>query len=153
MLVPSTGMPACAHNSLAGISEKSLLPVRVHCRALDLLNSFIILTSILNRMRSLSSAKNISVYVCWACKPDIILHLCYIINVTEKLAMEGVLGKCYSLAEAINQRRVPVNNNACMHGGVSIFFQQALVWMILWVKCPYRSTCIHTQEPVNTKSR
>lgn len=53
MPMPTTGMPACAHNSLAGISEKSLLSVRICRQVLDLLNSFKILTGILNRMRTL----------------------------------------------------------------------------------------------------
>lgn len=52
MPMPTTGMPACTHSSLAGASEKSLLPVKVHCWALGLLNSFKILTGVLNRMQS-----------------------------------------------------------------------------------------------------
>lgn len=60
MPMPTTGMPACVHSSLAGTSEKSLLPVKVHCWALGLLNSLKIFTDVFNRMQSLVEWKK-----CW----------------------------------------------------------------------------------------
>lgn len=60
MPMPTTGMPACVHSSLAGTSEKSLLPVKVDCWAFGLLNSLKIFTGVFNRMQSLLEWKK-----CW----------------------------------------------------------------------------------------
>lgn len=82
------------------------------------------------------------VFVCWACKPDVTLHQRYIISVNWKAGY----GRCtvkmlYCLAEAINQRQVPINNNACVHAGYQFSSNRLRCgWSCGW--------SVHTDRPV-----
>lgn len=72
--------------------KKSLLSLRVSCQALGLLNSFKILTSILNRMQSLWWSEKTLVFM----RVGHASLMLFCVNVTllmltEELAVEGVL--------------------------------------------------------------
>lgn len=146
MPIPTAGMPACIHSSLAGTSEKSLLPVKVHCWVLGLLNSLKIFTGVLNRMQSSVEWKKCLCVLgmqawCYLALP---WHsLCWLNSWLWEVCCENTTLSSWS-HKALCQWPV-------IH--VSIFFLQAPVWMIPWEKCPSRLTCTRTQELGSTRSQ